>query len=86
MMQATILIQQGSQIENWPCDTSRATIWVSSVMGKEKCEKGWVSCASLIVHGDVALSSSSGRQKTCSHQNDIVWTLFDPLSTTFIHF
>jgi hypothetical protein len=30
--------------------------------------------------------STSGRQKTCSHQNDIVWTLFDPLSTTFIHF
>jgi hypothetical protein len=29
---------------------------------------------------------SSGRRKTCSHQNDIVWTLFDPLSTTFIHF
>jgi hypothetical protein len=29
---------------------------------------------------------ASGRRKTCSHQNDIVWTLFDPLSTTFIHF
>jgi hypothetical protein len=28
----------------------------------------------------------SGRQKTCAHQNDIVWTLFDPVSTTFIHF
>jgi hypothetical protein len=31
-------------------------------------------------------SLTSGRRKTCSHQNDIVWTLFDPLSTTFIHF
>jgi hypothetical protein len=30
--------------------------------------------------------TTSGRRKTCSHQNDIVWTLFDPLSTTFIHF
>jgi hypothetical protein len=28
----------------------------------------------------------SGRRKTCAHQNDIVWTLFDPASTTFIHF
>jgi hypothetical protein len=31
-------------------------------------------------------SHSSGRRKTCAHQNDIVWTLFDPVSTTFIHF
>jgi hypothetical protein len=29
---------------------------------------------------------SSGRRKNLAHQNDIVWTLFDPLSTTFIHF
>jgi hypothetical protein len=29
---------------------------------------------------------SSGRQKTLAHQNDIVWTLFDQLSTTFILF
>jgi hypothetical protein len=32
------------------------------------------------------VSYASGRRKTCSHQNDIVWTLSDPLSTTFIHF
>jgi hypothetical protein len=37
-------------------------------------------------YGETSFLSSSGRQKTCSHQNDIVWTLFDPLSTTFIHF
>jgi hypothetical protein len=29
---------------------------------------------------------SSGRRKTWAHQNDIVWTLFDLSSTTFIHF
>jgi hypothetical protein len=34
----------------------------------------------------VALENASGRWKTCAHQNDIVWTLFDPESTTFIHF
>jgi hypothetical protein len=32
------------------------------------------------------VNQTSGRRKTCSHQNDIVWTLFDLLSTTFIHF
>jgi hypothetical protein len=31
-------------------------------------------------------SCTSGRQKTWAHQNDIVWTLFDLSSTTFIHF
>jgi hypothetical protein len=29
---------------------------------------------------------TSGRQKTMAHQNDIVWTLFDLISTTFSHF
>jgi hypothetical protein len=29
---------------------------------------------------------TSGRRKTLAHQNDIAWTLFDPVSTTFIHF
>jgi hypothetical protein len=36
--------------------------------------------------GNESADNSSGRQKTCAHQNDIVWTLFDPVSTTFIHF
>jgi hypothetical protein len=39
-----------------------------------------------IIDGIIWSDLSSGRRKTCSHQNDIVWTLFDPLSTTFIHF
>jgi hypothetical protein len=30
--------------------------------------------------------TASGRQKTFAHQNDIVWTPFDPVLTTFIHF
>jgi hypothetical protein len=34
----------------------------------------------------ILMMKTSGRRKTCSDQNDIVWTLFDPLSTTFIHF
>jgi hypothetical protein len=32
------------------------------------------------------LQGTSGRRKTLAHQNDIVWTLFDQLSTIFILF
>jgi hypothetical protein len=31
------------------------------------------------------IHTTSGWWKTCAHQNDIVWTLFDLLSTIFIH-
>jgi hypothetical protein len=40
----------------------------------------WYPCCFILMQ-----THSSGRQKTCAHQNDIVWTLFDPLSTLFIH-
>jgi hypothetical protein len=51
------------------------------------CE-GYDSQTCTLVHCESPWyeTGSSGRQKTCSHQKDIVWTLFDPLSTTFIHF
>jgi hypothetical protein len=33
----------------------------------------------------MAAGAASGRRKTFVHQNNIVWTLFDSVSTIFIH-
>jgi hypothetical protein len=41
--------------------------------------------APIQYNNEMLSRSPSGRQKTSAHQNDIVWTLFDPLSTIFIH-
>jgi hypothetical protein len=40
--------------------------------------------AEAIAPHPIQQHKSSGRQKTLAHQNYIVWTLFDQLSTTFI--